>query len=208
MARTRTSTPDIGIPARPTYFFAYERAYGLWARVTQNGNVQRREYFLDNLATLPAGEATETRTETNGTVATQGQISLKGGEKVGLAGTWTSFVTPSGGNGTSDLWFPVEGRCRVDVTTAGDAWSVRARQDARDGTWREHSASRAGTGQISGNCTTSSGMQIQLLFSPNGSGDGSISGAGTGLPASLKWGSNGEATITWANGAKSAARVG
>lgn len=80
-------------------------------------------------------------------------------------------------------------------------WTERI--DYVNGTWQVYTVHQTASFELDLTIETSEGIVFWLSFSADGSGHGTITGDSSLLPATIEWGTDGWATITWRDGTTS-----
>lgn len=163
-------------------------------------------YFVDEALTQEAGHSRYLWTQ-----AESGAFSQTFDEKITagpMSGTENMGLYQMTADGTVTCVF--SGRSPQFGSYEGEGvWSpsgfgsYRSRYTDTNGVWTEYQCAYGVDGASTVQMSNSEGFGFVMNFAPDMSGNGQITGNADGLPATMVWDTNGQGTITWADGTTS-----
>lgn len=193
-----------GDPPPPPEFddFYFDEWLGLWVQVSFADTQFRQDFYVDEAKAQTAGFMLSTwPSDWNSyPVAWRTEYQFSAGVLNGSRGVYESSMTSE-----------TTGSMNYDATWSGDHYRGRSswnggtmswanRSDAADGSWSNDSGEYAADGTSTIQSENSLGYRTQYNWSADGSGNGRLEGPDAGLPATLRWDSEGNGVITYADG--------
>lgn len=176
-----------------TYFDSY---FELWVKATPDGAT----YFLDEALTQGAGASVRTFTDTNEGGITEIVTSITGGPRAG----WTSTLKYGVIEGTFKVLYsgndPLTGPFSFEVLNSDGRVTFTTSRTDPDGQVRFYNVSYEPDGTQKVSYNNESLYTYELVYAADGSGTGSVTGNSPLLPATLSWDTNGDGTLTFADG--------
>jgi hypothetical protein len=193
----------------PDYF---DDTLGLWVEFVEGDpndpeSPSGDRYTVDEEGTIDAGHAFSWVSGGDGTepFTIRMETIITAGNYAGLDEETILTSFPDGRNEIDfHAIYPHEGTFDYegswDVNGLG---TVEGKFTLLDGTWERYVVSNDEAPGAQVVFETSAGVTVSLAFAEDGSGTGTITGNGEGLPAAVAWDIEGEGLITWSDGTTS-----
>ncbi len=191
----------------PSSSFYKDFYLDLWVQLDDSVTETRYAFFEDEAKTVPAGSIVSKRPDYYVYPVPFPQVTesvyeilagpLKNTHGFSRSTTQENYASQSAyENIYADGW---QDRGGSTTTGRGD-YTWFSRTQTPDGKWVEATGSFRSDGSGGTRLTTSDGDVADYTFQANGSGRGTITGTGDGLPVTLLWDNQGNTTVRYADG--------
>jgi hypothetical protein len=191
---------DPGGPPADTFY--YDEYLGLWVQTNFTDTSYGMDFFVDEAKTQSAGHMVSNWPAdwTTYPVIWHSEYNFTAGVLDGSHGTFDSSMTSetAGSMNYDSVWGGDHARGRSSWSDRSSTWTNR--YEAADGAWSNDNGNFANDGSGTTTCENSLGYRTSYTWNADGSGNGRLEGPDPGMPATIRWDSMGNGTITYADG--------
>lgn len=157
-------------------------------------------FFEDEALTIHAGSDV-TQEDPDHRFGLKRRREVLSGPRAGDTLDWISFLHEDGGGQEDATGVAVEGRFEWHATwPEGGIVSYSERWDMNDGSWYTFVNAPDDNGNHRVRMESSTGLKADWRFEPDLSGNATITGPSSELPATMTWDATGNGEIRWADG--------
>jgi len=185
--------------------FYYDSWLELWVQIEETDNTYTLSLFVDEEKTQPAGKIVSSWPTDweNYPMTASDTYEITAGTMAGYHGySLTEWTSESVGSYSYENFGPTGVHDKGAGTWSEGATSWTSLFEDGAGFWQTSSGEWGEDGEGTTTAEDSNGYKSTINYHADGSGDGLIEGPDEGLPATIVWDTEGNVTITWADGSK------
>lgn len=182
--------------------FYFDDWLGLWVQTEWSDSGVKSDLFEDADRARPAGffRSEYPLPDSEYPIRWESRYEVTAGAFAGSEGEYLGETASaeSGSMRYDGTWDGARSYGISSWDSEGSRWENRS--NLKDGTWSKDEGSFRSDGSGQTLSETSLGYRIRFTWLSTGGGTGEISGPDPGLPAQIRWGADGQGTITYADG--------